>query len=227
MEAQGVAGPPAVRFFRGQMQTIITRACAEVGMKTIASRRCFTLIDWLDERHAEVYPAMEGYDAAAAPVVSFGEALSPRALPDALRGEQWAFVSLPLSALVEECGGVRAGKVFGDVFDVAELGLAPDALVPGVAVFSRRALALSAWTNGLELSSLKPETNYGLLLLETGISTCWQYATYRVSAETTEEAKEWEAAKAAANGLHFLAVQSDPDSPTVDGFWLLRDVQTK
>jgi hypothetical protein len=45
--------------------------------------------------------------------------------------------------------------MFGSSFNLAAAGLGDlpsDILVPGVAVFSRRALPLAAWTNGLEIS---------------------------------------------------------------------------
>ncbi|MGF1490314.1 MAG: Tab2 family RNA-binding protein, partial [Prochloraceae cyanobacterium] len=35
------------------------------------------------------------------------------------------------------------------------------------------------------------------------------------------EAKGFEAAKEKANGVHFLAVQSSPESESFAGFWLL------
>jgi hypothetical protein len=38
-----------------------------------------------------------------------------------------------------------------------------------------------------------------------------------------KEAKEWEEVKAATNGLHFLAIQTDEDAETTDGFWILQD----
>jgi RNA-binding protein Tab2/Atab2 len=40
----GAVKPERVRFFRGQMQTIITRALNDLDIKPIPSRRCFTLI---------------------------------------------------------------------------------------------------------------------------------------------------------------------------------------
>lgn len=35
---------------RGQMQTIISRALTDVGIKPTPSRRCFTLMNWLESR---------------------------------------------------------------------------------------------------------------------------------------------------------------------------------
>jgi hypothetical protein len=45
--------------------------------------------------------------------------------------------------------------MFGATMSLASAGLADlprDILVPGVAVFSRRAMPLAAWTNGLEIA---------------------------------------------------------------------------
>lgn len=224
MEERGLGTPEKIRFFRGQMQTIISRACAEIGVTPTPSRRCLALQGWLEDRNATVYPQHPGYDANAPPLVTFDEGM-PQELPDALRGEQWNFVKLPLDAVVEESRLVTAGKAFGAVFDLdtANVKLPGDTVVPGVVVFSRRAAALAGWMNGLELANVSVNKDIGLLFLETGVSTRWQYATYRVNTSTTQEAKAWEAAKAAAGGVHFLAVQPDPDSDEVEGFWMLRE----
>ena len=44
LEAEGAVKPKRVRFFRGQMQTIISRALGELDIKPVPSRRCFALI---------------------------------------------------------------------------------------------------------------------------------------------------------------------------------------
>ena len=44
MNQPGAQRPKRVKFFRGQMQTIITRAVADLDIKPIPSRRCFTLL---------------------------------------------------------------------------------------------------------------------------------------------------------------------------------------
>ena len=41
---QGAVKPEKVLFFRGQMQTIITRALSELGIAPVPSRRCFALL---------------------------------------------------------------------------------------------------------------------------------------------------------------------------------------
>ena len=44
LSQQGAKAPQRVRFFRGQMQTIISRALADLDIKPVPSRRCFALI---------------------------------------------------------------------------------------------------------------------------------------------------------------------------------------
>ena len=50
LDQPGAVKPERVRFFRGQMQTIITRAVTDLGMKPVPSRRCFTLISARPQR---------------------------------------------------------------------------------------------------------------------------------------------------------------------------------
>uniref|UniRef100_A0A7S0RV34 Uncharacterized protein n=1 Tax=Pyramimonas obovata TaxID=1411642 RepID=A0A7S0RV34_9CHLO len=219
----GVNPPQKIRFFRAQMQTIITKATAEFPFKTIPSRRCVTLMNWLEERHETVYPSHPGYDANAPPLMTY-ELGFPQELPDALRGEQWAFVAIPLSDVMTEAKATASGG-FGDYFDTSKMSgdLAPDSLIPGVAVFSKRALALAAWTNGLELAGIKSDNDSGSLVLQTGVNNQWSYAKYRRTRSSIKEAEEWEAAKKEAGGVHFLAIQTDPEAPKCAGFWMLRD----
>ncbi|CAM9644738.1 unnamed protein product, partial [Chrysoparadoxa australica] len=46
--------------------------------------------------------------------------------------------------------------------------------------------------------------------------------TYRVRDEQRAEAMNFEAGKSLTSGYHFVAIQGDPDSDEVEGFWLLR-----
>ena len=123
----GASAPSSVRFFRGAMQNIITRALTESGIKPVPSRRCFALFAELERRAAEVYPRAPGFSATAPPPfgaldVTFGGWAggggAPAQLPAALRGEAWAFVQLPLEELAPELDAVRRGDVFGAVFEV-------------------------------------------------------------------------------------------------------------
>jgi hypothetical protein len=213
--------PKRFKFFRAQMQTIITRACNEVDIAPLASRRCQTLVTWLGERVETVYKKHPGYDANAPPLMAF-EASAPKRLPDALRGESWAFVALPLVGVREEMAQVKRGKVFGALLDIDE-DLPDDTLIPGIAVYTSRAAALAGWTKGLELACISVDTQTSSIVLETGVNDSWSYAFFRKSKELTQEAKEWEQVKRACNGLHFLAIQTDEEAETTDGFWILQD----
>ena len=220
--------PGAIRFFRAPMQTIISRAVAELGpsVRVLPSRRCFALQAWLQQRVSGLYPALPNFDPQAAPLVALDPG-PPQPLPDALRGERWAFVSLPLEGVLQEAARVNSAAAFGSVFDPAVAGVTPETLgvgvlIPGVVVLSRRADALAGWTNGLEIASLQPDTRAGQLLLETGVAQRWAYASWRKSAAANAEAEAWQAAKGRAQGLHFLCVTTDEDADAA-GFWLCRD----
>jgi hypothetical protein len=224
--------PGAIRFFRAPMQTIISRAAAELGpsVRVLPSRRCFALQAWLQQRVAGLYPALPNFDPQAAPLVALDPG-PPQPLPDALRGERWAFVSLPLEGVLQEAARVSSAAAFGSVFDPAVAGVTPDTLgvgvlIPGVVVLSRRADALAGWTNGLEIASLQPDTRAGQLLLETGVAQRWAYASWRKSAAANAEAEAWQAAKGRAQGLHFLCVTTDEDADAA-GFWLCRDFNSQ
>lgn len=60
---------------------------------------------WLEERATSIYPNEAGYDPKASTVFSLDMDV-PQELPDALRGESWCFVQLPLGALLEELGAL-------------------------------------------------------------------------------------------------------------------------
>ena len=58
----------------------------------------------------------------------------PQDLPDALRGESWLFVQLPLSTLREELRSVTSRAIFGDTFSLGTAGLGDlpaETLIPG------------------------------------------------------------------------------------------------
>ena len=108
---------------------------------------------------------------------------------------------------------MAAGRVFGQTLDLSLLlqphqqrqqqgqqpqQYTPDTLIPGVAVYSRRADPLAAWTAGLELAGLSADTDRAGLILDTGVNQRWRYGSYRRSPETTAEAEAWEVAKRAA-----------------------------
>ncbi|KAI8473792.1 MAG: PsaB RNA binding protein [Monoraphidium minutum] len=225
MARPGAVAPEKARFFRGQMQTIITKALGDVGIKALPSRRCFSIMTLLEERLESVYKADPRYSDKAATMFNIDLGV-PEPLPDALRGEKWAFVQLPLGPLLDMLKQVDAGDMFGASMSLSSAGLADlprDILVPGVAVFSRRAMPLAAWTNGLEIAGVKADVERSCLILETGVNQRWRYGGWRPSPDSIEEAQGWEEAKEGTRGLHFLAVQPDPDSEDLAGLWLLQD----
>ena len=66
----------------------------------------FCCAGWLQERLENLYKKDPGYSDKAASLFML-DLQSPQELPDNLRGEQWNFVQLPLSALLEELSQVK------------------------------------------------------------------------------------------------------------------------
>ena len=223
LAVDGAQKPEKVLFFRGQMQTIISRALQDMDIRPVPSRRCFALFSLLEERIKSVYKRDERYSSTAGTMFQL-ELAPPAEIADALRGEQWAFVQLPLSALQQEMKPLESKTMFGAFLpNLSKLSLSDDTMIPGVAVFSRRAGPLAAWTNSLQLACLKADIDRSCLLLETGVRDRYKYGAWRRSQAATEEAEAWEKAKVESNGLHFLAVQTDPDADSCTGIWMLRD----
>ncbi|KAI3758587.1 hypothetical protein L6452_06154 [Arctium lappa] len=217
--------PDKIRFFRSQMQTIITKACKELGIKPIPSKRCLSLLLWLEERYETIYTRHPGFQKGSKPLLALDNPF-PMDLPDSLYGEKWAFVQLPFSDVKKELLSQEKSFAFGATLDLDLLGIEMDdeTLIPGLAVASSRARPLAAWMNGLEVCSVEADLTRANLVLSVGISTRYVYASYKKSSVTTTEAEAWEAAKKASGGLHFLAIQDTLDSDDCVGFWLLLDL---
>lgn len=218
--AQAPQRPDKVRFFRRQMANMITKACQDAGVPIYASRRTLALNQWLQQRMENYYPTLPNYQAGANPSVMM-PAPNPKPLPDALIGQQWAIVTLEASAFQE----MPDWQIdFGEGFPIALAALTSETPIPGLLVFSPRALPLAAWMSGLELAYLKlEESTPPRLLLETGAGDSWVLATLPTP-ELEAEGKRFEAAKQAANQVHFIAVQSDPNADSFTGFWMLQEL---
>jgi RNA-binding protein Tab2/Atab2 len=214
------ASPSRVRFFRRQMNNMITKACQDAGVPVQPSRRILMLHNWLTERMEQVYPNQPGYQGGTNPSVRL-EAPLPQRLPDALEGEKWGFATLNAS----DFNDMPEWDIsFGEGFPLEMMGISADAQIPGVLVFSSRALPLAAWMSGLELSSLRFDDSQGArLVLETGATESWVLANIR-NPNIKEEAKLFEEARQKANGVHFIGIQSSPESESFAGFWLLQEV---
>jgi hypothetical protein len=72
-------------------------------------------------------------------------------------------------------------------------------------------------------AGVKADVERSCLILETGVNQRWRYGAWRPSPDSIAEAEGWEEAKAGLGGLHFLAVQPDPDAEDLNGLWLLLD----
>ncbi|MEH2450074.1 Tab2/Atab2 family RNA-binding protein [Nostoc sp.] len=221
-EAINQAGkaPIKIRFFRRQMNNMITKACQDIGIPAQPSRRTLVLNQWLEQRMEEVYPEEPGYQGGTNPSVRLEKPL-PQRLPDALEGQQWVFVTLDAADFVDmpewEIG-------FGEAFPLELAQVPPEARIPGILIFSSRALPLAGWMSGLELAFLKFDSSEeARLLLETGVTESWIVANIK-KPQILAEAKGFEEAKQKANGVHFLGVQSDPKAESFAGFWLLQEV---
>jgi hypothetical protein len=216
--AQAQTPPDKIRFFRQAMTNMITKACDELKLPVQLSRRTFGLNQWLQQRSQTVYSVHPGFQPGATPAVSF-PTTPPQPLPAALMGEQWQIVSLAASQLQD----LNEWTIdFGTAFPLSLAELPPESLVPGLLIFSTRAVPLAAWMSGLELAAVTFDLESSRLLLETGINDRWKLAT--IPAALQAEVQQFEAAKQQANGVHFLAVQTNPAEAAFAGFWLLWEV---
>ncbi|XQQ06319.1 MAG: Tab2/Atab2 family RNA-binding protein [Leptolyngbya sp. IPPAS B-1204] len=216
---QAAVRPDKIRFFRRQMNNMITKACEEVGIPAYPSRRTLVLNQWIDQRMQDYYPSLPNYQAGSNPSVALPPP-KPQPLPDALVGERWAFVSLEATAF-QEMSEWEIG--FSEAFPVEMFGLQPDTSVPGLIIYSSRALPLAAWMSGLELAFLRFNPTPPQLVLETGASDAWILANLP-TADLQTEAKAFETAKQQAQQIHFVAVQSNPEAESFAGFWLMQEL---
>ncbi|KAJ6904410.1 hypothetical protein NC652_022420 [Populus alba x Populus x berolinensis] len=133
-EDLGVPLPERIRFFRSQMQTIITKACKEIGNKAYSKVNhkhatllsctcvmeciedslasclfkfeCISLLLWLEERYETVYTRHPGFQKGAKPLLALDNPF-PMELPDNLFGEKWAFVPITLLSVADCLSAVR------------------------------------------------------------------------------------------------------------------------
>ncbi len=216
--------PKKIRFFRRQMNNMIVKACNDVGINPVPSRRTYALNKWLEERIKNVYPQESGFDLNTANTSSVRyPPLNAISLPDAVkgdRGDKWLFVSLSAT----DFDDMKEWDIdFQESFALSLLNIASDTIIPGLIIYSPRATPLAAWMSGLEMGYLNLEKDMRpQLRLETGLSDSWTLINL-TNKETVKQAEDFEKAKQKAAGVHFLAVQSSPDSESFAGFWLLKE----
>jgi hypothetical protein len=210
------ASPQRIRFFRRQMNNMITKACKDIGIPAAASRRSIAIHQWLDDRLEHFYPNQPNYQAVTTTSVQmFSD--PPQPLPEALIGEKWTFASLAASQFAD----MKDWQIgFGEAFPLEMVGVTPEMQIPGSIVYSPRAVPIAAWMSGLEIVAVRYQpAPKSRLLLETGASESWILA--RLDGATQQEAARFEASKQQANGVHFIAIQTSVDSEEFAGFWLL------
>ncbi len=217
-DRQGFGPPRRLRCWRASMRTMVQRAAEGLGLELVSSRRTYALVNWLQERERTVYPQEPGY--LTGPLAPPPQPIRPIAvpLPEAARGESWAWASLPLQAL-RGAGEWELG--FAGLVPLPA-DLEPDVPVPGIRLFSpSRALALAGWLAGLE--PVRLEISARQLVLEAGMEDRW-LLTNLASAEAEAAAGAFAAARTQAGGLQFIAVQAHEADQRFEGFWLLRDL---
>lgn len=215
--------PSSVRFFRVQMKNMISIALNELpGVECKPSRVTYRLNEWLEQRDRDIYPTMPGYRK---PRPESQPIKLPVKLPEQLRGEQYAFVTLPYAEFAPGGSVTDENVGFGELCPLPSDVLPPDLMVPGLAIFSKRSPAIAAWLTGVDLAYVKAILESREILLEVGLDTQYLLARMRTGGQSME-AQQYEEAKLRTRGLHFLSVQEGPESEQPDGFWLLKDIES-
>lgn len=199
------------------MVNMLGIALSGLELEAIPSRRTGALCAWVEEREKYVYPTMPGYDPRLvekdAPLIESGRT---DRLPDVVKAEAYAFVALPAQVLADPVIGEKVERGYA-----APLQMLPQTgLVHGVNLCSRRAAAIAAWMDGMELCGVKVNQIEQELHVLTGIDA--QFVLAPLTDKQRVEAKIFEQGKQAARGYHFLSVQESVDSDEVEGFWLFR-----
>lgn len=217
--------PLLIRIFRLRMVALLQRAAELVGIPTRLSRRVYSLQRWYHYRQEQVYPQESQFtyklDPMPAPVYE-----DPQPLPDALRGERWALVTLraaDFSPGFSPDFSQNWGAAFGEGLPIDWSTWDPETIIPGLLITSRRARAMAAWMSGVDPYAVTVEEtgDGGLeLLLEVGASV--SYVLARLTDEVRQqEAKGFQQRLQASQGIHFLAMQETLKSQTFAGFWML------
>jgi hypothetical protein len=216
--AQGFGMPVRMRCWRGSMRTMVQRAAEGLGLDLVPSRRCYTLIDWLQERERHVYPAEPGFQAGPLAPPPSPVRPVPLPLPEAARGQSWSWATLPLQSLAE----ANDWDVGFQALLPCPADVDPSLPVPGIRLFSRsRSLAIAALIAGLE--PVRLEVVDRQLILEAGQDDRWLLASLTPT-EASSAAAVLAEARVRSAGLQFIAVQPDAEANQLDGFWMLRDL---
>tara|TARA_Y100001968_G_scaffold331168_1_gene384967 strand:- start:6846 stop:7733 length:888 start_codon:yes stop_codon:yes gene_type:complete len=216
--SEGWQFPSKLRFWRPSMRTMIKKAADNVGIDPIASRRTYSLIEWLKERREDIYPNEPGY--VAGPLAPPFSPISnqPIPLPEAIRGDAWSFATLPIGVLRE---AHEWPMEFNSLIPIKKI-INNEIQIPGIRLFSKsRALGLAAWLGGLEPVVLVQEKYQ--LILEAGQDERW-LVTDMDKKIASLAAKSFQESKEKADGLQFISIQSTPEEEKFAGFWMMKDL---
>lgn len=216
--------PDTIRFFRGAMFNMINIALSEIDVIAKPSRCTFALAQWIEERNRDVYPKMKGFQKTMSGMGGIGgtflDIRTAVKLPDALRGEKYAFVGLPLAEFVRG-GSIGSDNIGAGRLCLVDARLPADSYVQGVVILTSRARALASFLAGTEVAGIKADLRKRELVMETDIDN--QYLLAKLDDGQRREAANFEEGKDALNGLHFISVQTDENEEPA-GFWLLREI---
>lgn len=200
--------PDIIQVFRPQSLSLITTVADKLGIKITATRRTASLHKWLQDKK---------YDLTI-------DKLPPTPLPENLWGEQWQFVTINASDIIDEFIERPIPVLqMPDYLKPINLGLASNISIPGVIIYGgRQSLRLARWldeTNPVELKYVSGEPDG--LILEAGLNERYVLLTF-TDEEVKNAAKKYEENKRVSKGLHFLVVQPDDSGMTYSGLWLLQ-----
>jgi hypothetical protein len=212
--------PTLVKFFRLPMFNMISLALKDLGFEVRPSRRTYRLYHILRDRQENVYPKMAGYRSES--TLSASYMYTTERLPDALRGEKFAFCSADYASL---CDLQNSNSIpYCDIFNTGDDILLEKEL-PGIIVYSERAESLASWTAGAEVSFIQYREKELELVLECGISSHYRMAKLLEDSSLVDEAKTFEQMKWDVKGFHFYAIQSLREPNPIQGLWLLNDTR--
>ena len=217
-KSEGWEVPQKLRFWRPSMRTMIKKAAENVGIDPIASRRTYSLIEWLKQRKKDIYPNEPGY--LAGPLVPPFTPVrnQPIPLPEAVRGDAWSFATLPIGTLRD---AEEWPMEFNSLVPIKKM-INDEIHVPGIRLFSKsRSLGLAAWLGGLEPVALVQEKEQ--LVLEAGQDERWLVTDMNKESSKFVE-QSFKESKEKADGLQFISIQSTPEEEKFAGFWMMKDL---
>ena len=215
--------PDLIRFFRHQMQNMIIKACKDADIDAAPSRRTFMLNEWINRREKKFQFIKNQNKIKVSTINMTNSDSNIVSLPDTLKDNQfnqYSFVNLKVSDFKH----IHEWNIdFGENYKISPYDLSLQATIPGLIFFSPRALPIAAWLSGFELVSLRfDEKNNWILYLETGLNDK-SILTNQSDIQLIQKAQIFEEKKRRTQGIHFLAIQQNPNVEFFSGFWLLKD----